>query len=130
MKTSHLLATAILAVPAVASANVYYERTVTSDGRIIEQRVIDRTPSFGPLDSAIHSGAANPADDALAHAVARAIAAERAMEGATVTVTARDGRVNLSGSAQNLAQAHRAEQVAREVAGVASVSGTLDPQGN
>ena len=129
MKTSHLLAAAMLTLPTVASANTYIERTVTSDGRVIEHRIVRDAPSFGPLDNAIHAGATNSADDALAHAVAAAIASEPAMEGATVTVAARDGRVSLSGSAQNLAQAHRAEQVARDVAGVTAVSGTLDPQG-
>ena len=144
MKTIHLLAAAALALPAVAGANVYIERTVTSDGRIVEQRIVDTGPGFGPAapadsriafgpavpaDSAIHAGATNVADDALAQAVATAIARERALEGATVTIAARDGRVSLSGSAQSLEQAQRAEQVARDVAGVTAVSGTLDPQG-
>ena len=143
MKTIQLLAAAALALPAVAGANVYIERTVTSDGRIVEQRIVDTGPAFGPaapvdsriafgpepVDSAIHAGATNVADDARAQAVAAAIAREPALEGATVTIAARNGRVSLSGSAQSLEQAHRAEQVARDVAGVTAVSGTLDPQG-
>jgi osmotically-inducible protein OsmY len=79
--------------------------------------------------SAIHSGAANSSDQALADAVADALKADPGMYGATATVSAKDGRVALSGSAKNLQQAARAEQVARRVAGVGSVSGTLDAQG-
>lgn len=79
--------------------------------------------------NAIHSGAADPSDQALADAVADAFRGDPALYGATATVSAKNGRVALSGSAKNLQQAARAEQVARHVAGVASVSGTLDAQG-
>ena len=130
MKSFHLLAIGALALPTLAAADVYVERTVTSDGRIVEQRVIETgAVGFGPSDSAIHAGAASAGDDLLARDVASAIAAEPALEGATVTVSARNGRVSLSGSAKSLEQSHRVEQVARSVAGVLAVSGTLDPQG-
>jgi hypothetical protein len=130
MKITPILALAAIALPTAANANTYIERTVTSDGRIIDQRILEGRTVFGPEDSAIHAGAANVADDMLARDVAAAIAAEPALEGATVTVAARGGRVSLSGSAQSLDQAQRVERVARSVAGVASVSGTLDPQGS
>ena len=131
MKISRLLLAAAVALPAAATANTYIERVVTADGRVIEQRLVDERVVFGPEDaSAIHSGASNLADERLAHAVAEAIASERALDGATVTISARDGRVSLSGSARSLAQAHRVEEVARSVAGVTAVSGTLDPQGS
>ena len=79
--------------------------------------------------NAIHSGAGNASDQALADSVADAFRSDPGLYGATATVSAKDGRVALSGSAKNLQQAARAEQVARHVAGVASVSGTLDAQG-
>ena len=79
--------------------------------------------------SAIHSGANNAADQALADRVADAIADEPKLDGATVTVSANNGNVSLSGSADSPEQAAIAEQVAREVAGPGSVSGTLSPTG-
>jgi hypothetical protein len=84
-----------------------------------------------PIDSssAIQSGAGNPADAALADRVAAAIADEPRLDGATVTVSANQGRVSISGSADSPEQGAIAEQVAREVAGPAAVSGTLSPLG-
>lgn len=82
-----------------------------------------------PLPDAIHSGANNPADDALADAVAAALAADARIHGATITVAANNGRVSLTGSARSPEQAGHAENVARSVAGVTAVSGTLQSQG-
>lgn len=79
--------------------------------------------------SAIHAGADNPTDQALAEEVAAALSDEPRLDGATATVSANDGRVSLSGSAASPEQGAIAEQVAREVAGPAAVSGTLSPQG-
>jgi len=87
-------------------------------------------PLASPLPDAIHSGAANPSDEALADTVAAALAADRRMDGATVTVAANDGRVSLTGSARTPEQAGHAENIARGVAGVGAVSGTLASQGN
>jgi hypothetical protein len=79
--------------------------------------------------SAIHSGANNLADQALADRVATAIADDYRLDGATVTVSANAGRVSISGTAESPEQGPIAEQVARDAAGPASVSGTLSPQG-
>lgn len=79
--------------------------------------------------NAIHWGAGNPADQALADAVADAFQRDPALFGATATIVANNGRVSLSGSSKSLQQSARAETVARHVAGVMSVSGTLDPMG-
>lgn len=87
---------------------------------------------LGRLDAntnAIHSGAMNPSDQALADAVADAFRRDPGLYGATATIAANNGRVMLSGSSKNVQQSSRAEKVARSVAGVASVSGTLDPMG-
>ena len=81
-------------------------------------------------DGAIHWGAGNPADQALADAVADAFRHDPALSGATVTIVANNGRVSLAGSSKSLQQSARAETVARHVAGVMSVSGTLDPMGS
>lgn len=118
----HSLAILALAVvPAAAIADTYVERTYSSDGRLIESRIDVGT-------SAIHSGAATLADQALADDVAIALAGDPALDGAILTVAALDGRVSLSGSAKGLDQAYRAEQVARDVAG-AGVSAVIDTQG-
>ena len=81
-------------------------------------------------DGAIHWGAGNAADQALADAVADAFQNDPALFGATVTIVANHGRVSLAGSSKSLQQSARAETVARHVAGVMSVSGTLDPMGS
>jgi len=75
----------------------------------------------------IHSGAANADDQALADRVADALRSDRRLSepGITATVTAKDGRVALSGFANDNRQAMRAEAIARRVAGAGNVSGTL-----
>ncbi|HET9577587.1 MAG TPA: BON domain-containing protein [Usitatibacter sp.] len=86
----------------------------------------------GRLDTAsnaIHAGATNASDQALAEAVADVFERDPALFGATATIAANNGRVMLSGSSKNVQQSMRAEQDARRVAGVTSVSGTLDPMG-
>jgi hypothetical protein len=79
--------------------------------------------------SPIHSGGATPADSALALDVAAALASNPELDGATITVSANNGNVTLSGSAPSTEQAAHAETTARGVAGVGSVSGTLSAQG-
>jgi osmotically-inducible protein OsmY len=84
-------------------------------------------------DSAIHSGARNMDDAALADQIAAAFAADRTLSktaGFVATVTARNGRVSLSGSAKNAEQAAKAEKIASDIAGRANVSGTLDISGS
>ena len=79
-------------------------------------------------DGNIHVGAAANADDqALADRVADALRNDRKLSepGITATVSAKDGRVSLSGSANNQQQAYRAEAIAKRVAGAGNVSGTL-----
>lgn len=79
-------------------------------------------------DGNIHEGAAANADDqALAARVADALRSDRRLSepGITATVSAKDGRVALSGSANDNRQAMRAEAIARSVAGAGNVSGTL-----
>ena len=94
-----------------------------------ERPVLAEMPSYAataPGDP-IHAGGATPADTALAMDVAAALAADPRLEGATITVSASNGGVSLSGSAQSSEQAAYAEQRARGVAGVTAVSGTLSP---
>ena len=82
-----------------------------------------------PTD-AIHSGGMSASDQALARDVATALARDSVLYGATVTVVVHNGAVSLGGSAESGEQASRAESIARGVAGVTSVSGTLDVQGS
>ena len=79
--------------------------------------------------SPIHSGGATASDTALALDVAAALAADRKLDGSTITVSALDGNVSLSGSAQSPEQGALAENTAKRVAGVGAVSGTLSAQG-
>jgi osmotically-inducible protein OsmY len=79
--------------------------------------------------SPIHSGGATAADTALALDVAAALAADKKLDGSTITVSALDGNVSLSGSAQSPEQGSYAENTAKRVAGVGAVSGTLSGQG-
>lgn len=79
--------------------------------------------------SPIHSGGATAADTALALDVAAALAADSRLDGATITVSASNGNVSLSGSAESPEQGAYAENVAKRVAGPGAVSGTLSAQG-
>ena len=87
----------------------------------------DNTARLAADDGAIHSGATNPDDQALADRVADALRADRRLSepGITATVSAKDGRVALSGFAQDNRQAQRAEAIARSVAGAGNVSGSI-----
>lgn len=82
-----------------------------------------------PGTDAIHTGANNWADQALADRVGQAFAADSRLNGITATVVANDGRVSISGSAKSPEQASIAENVARHVAGALNVSGTLSSTG-
>lgn len=88
------------------------------------------TDRIAEPSNAIHSGALDPSDQALADSVADAFQRDPALYGATATISAKNGRVSLSGSSKNVEQSAHAEMVARRVAGVGSVTGTLDPMGS
>lgn len=78
--------------------------------------------------STVHTGASTYADHQLAADLVAAISADRAMSGATVTAVVKDGRITLSGSAKDVAQAARVERIAREI-GAHPVSAQIDIQG-
>jgi len=96
---------------------------------VVAEPVLVPAPIPPEADSGIHAGANNPADNQLAARVAEALADEPRLDGATVTVAANGGRVSISGSADSPEQGAIAEQVARRVDGVESVSGTLSSTG-
>ena len=107
-------------------ANPYYvERTY--DGTYPVASEYPRSSSFA--GAAIHTGANNIADQALADRVGQEFASDRRLNGITATIVANDGRVMLSGSAKSPEQASIAENDARHIAGVANVSGTLSSEG-
>ena len=107
-------------------ANPYYvERTYSSTYPVTREYPL--SSSFA--GSAIHTGANNAADQALADRVGQEFASDRRLDGITATVVANDGRVMLSGSAKSPEQASIAENDARRIAGVANVSGTLSAEG-
>jgi osmotically-inducible protein OsmY len=80
--------------------------------------------------NSVHSGGMTADDQALADRIASAIAGDRKLSepGITATIVANNGRVSLNGSAKDVTQAARAEQIACDIAGRANVSGTLDSQ--
>jgi len=158
MKPSITLALALAAVPVVASAD-YIERYYTSDGRLVERRYVDapryvERPYYygsayndryyrpnapepyyyapGPISgdaAAVHTGGDSAADQALAARIGDAMTGDRMLDGVTATVTARDGEVTISGSADRSGQSDRAQQIAKRFAGWNHVSGTLEVRG-
>lgn len=103
--------TAVAALPSLASR---------------DERRID--PMTFPSNT-VHTGAATYDDQQLASDIVSAFSADRAMSGTTLTVVVKDGRITLNGSAKDVAQAARAERIARDVAGARQVEGKLDIQG-
>jgi osmotically-inducible protein OsmY len=77
----------------------------------------------------VHTGASTYADHELASEIVAALNRDRTLNGTSVTVVAKDGRVSLSGSARDVAQAARAEKVVRDIAGARAVAGRLDVAG-
>lgn len=116
-----LAITAVLAFAAAgpAFAHDFFHHHARNDEAYYTTRMSD--------DGNIHTGATNADDQLLADRVADALRNDPklAEPGITATVTANNGRVSLSGFANNQQQGYRAEQDAREVAGAANVSGTL-----
>lgn len=115
---------AVLAAPASAMAQVYYvERTVAVDPYYAERITVYEHPLYESFvlreGGALQSGGNNLDDTLLADNVARALARDSALNGATVTVAANGGHVSIVGSA-NQEQSERARQIARRVAGNAS----------
>jgi BON domain-containing protein len=94
-----------------------------------EPIIIYQTPGL-VSGSPLHSGGATVADAQLADQVAAALASDRRLSqpSMTATVSATNGRVSLSGSADG-AQAARAEQIARRVAGAGSVTAMIGTEG-
>jgi hypothetical protein len=124
MITPAALAAAVLSLPVLAQQSQFGPpppRTASAP--------LDYAITAPPTPDAIHSGANNPSDEVLADTVAAALAADRRLDGATITVAANNGRVSLTGSARTPEQAGHAENIARGIAGVTAVSGTLSSQG-
>jgi osmotically-inducible protein OsmY len=91
-----------------------------------EARTID--PMMVPTNT-VHSGAHSYDDHELVSQIVAALNGDTSLNGSAITVVAKDGRVTLSGSAKDLAQAARAERLARDIAGARAVGGKLDVQG-
>ena len=127
----HALAALAVAVPLAALADFgppapRYVEVAPAPSMMAEPVYAVTAP---PTPDAIHSGAANASDEVLADTVAAALAADSRLDGATITVAANNGRVSLTGSARSPEQAGHAENIARGIAGVTAVSGTLSSQG-
>lgn len=123
-KLQTLAIAAALAAPASAMGQAYYvERTVSADPYYAERITVYEHPAYESFvireGGALQSGGNNLEDTLLADNVARAIARDPALRGASVTVAANGGHVSVVGSANN-EQSERARQIARRVAGNAS----------
>lgn len=121
-------AAAVIALaPSIAAAN-----SPSYELRTVPPRSASEIPPHLLPDasgSPIHFGGGSAADTALALDVAHALAMDKRLSGATITVAANNGDVMLSGTAENPDQGDRAQLAARKVAGVGRVSGTLSTQG-
>jgi hyperosmotically inducible periplasmic protein len=124
MMTTAAIAAAMISLPALAQESQFGPPQPRAASAPMEYAI-----TAPPTPDAIHSGANNPSDEMLADTVAAALAADGRLDGATITVAANNGRVSLTGSARTPEQAGHAENIARSIAGVTAVSGTLSPQG-
>ncbi|MBP0595419.1 BON domain-containing protein [Paraburkholderia sp. LEh10] len=84
-------------------------------------------PSYAQTDNAqtAQSSKATPADRALGKAVRRALAKAQGFDVSGVFVRARGGAVTLSGSVKSGEQIQQAEEIAKSVQGVTSVTNKL-----
>lgn len=118
---------AVLAAPAAAAAQPYYR---TQDPYYSERITVYEAPRYEAFvareGGRLQSGGNNLDDTLLADSVAMAMARDRALDGATVTVAANNGRVALSGLG-NEVQSEHARQIAMRIAG--NVTGTLNDGG-
>lgn len=116
-------ATALL-LPAAAFAQPYYTYT--------ERITVYEAPRYAAFvqheSGALQSGGNNLADTLLADSVAMAFARDRALNGVSATVSANNGRVSISGLA-NQEQSEHARQIAMRIAGRGNVSGELSNTG-
>ena len=78
----------------------------------------------------IHGGAMTIEDQILLDKIMSDLSADRMLQqGVTATVVVKDGKVTFNGSADSVAQAARAEKIAKDAAGPFNVTGTLYPSG-
>jgi osmotically-inducible protein OsmY len=120
MKRIHALAiaAAALCAPAAALAQTYYAERIT----VYEP---DRYHAFVAREGGhLQSGGANLDDTLLADSVAMTFARDYRLRDIGATVSARDGRVSLTGLG-NEQENQVAQQVARSVNGYAATSGYL-----
>lgn len=129
MRKLHFLLVFVLAAPGAALAAEFGPRSPAPTA-IVEPVPYDLEVVDARDASGIHAGADNPADAALAGRVAAALAQDPRLDGATITVVAEDGNVGLAGSADDPSQGQVAQEIAREVAGEGTVTGTLHEQGS
>ena len=120
MKRLKVLAiAAAFAMPAAAMAQVYYPAE-----RITIYEYQAHADFIARERGALQSGGATPEDTELADRVAVALASDSRLNGASATVSAVNGRVSISGIADQ-AQNQHAQAVASRVAGRGNVSGEL-----
>jgi hypothetical protein len=88
------------------------------------------TPGVTPMDTPTNATVGStPSDRALRDSVAGALAADPALQGATLNVTVRNGVVSVTGSARDRTQADRARALAEGTVGVSRVSTSISTGG-
>ena len=108
----------ILAAPAAVFAETYYVERITVYEHPRYQEFVARE------GGALQSGGPTLEDTLLADSVAMAIARDPRLKDVTMTVSASNGRVSISGLGDNI-QNYHAQQIARSVAGPGGASGSL-----
>ena len=124
MKAKHLMTAAATLALAMGAAQAH------NDGK--RHAHYGDTVYYGDsLPNAIHSGGMSYDDQLLADKVAAALASDPKLQrpGITATISAKNGQVSMTGSADRAEQAARAEKIARDIAGAGNFSGTLSTQG-
>lgn len=81
--------------------------------------------SGATLTARQQSKAARAADRALSRKIRAALAKDKDLNGASITVRVKDGAVTLQGLVRDQSQSERATQIAQGVTGVTSVKSTL-----
>lgn len=115
--------------PSSSSASDFGPRPPSADGEgsIIGDVVRpESAPSETFTSSTMVGSGVTAADQALMNRLVGALANDPQLKGAMITVQVDDGRVELSGFAQDETQAGRAREVAEGIAGMGRVSGSLD----
>ncbi|MFT0172214.1 BON domain-containing protein [Paraburkholderia mimosarum] len=119
MKTSKAAGLVIATFVAVVSQSAWSQTQQAASAAAVEQGA----PEGAESSAAIPSG--RKADRALRRKVYAALGKDKAINAGNISVIAKNGAVTLSGTASDMAQIAKVEEIARAVPGVTSVTSKL-----